>query len=56
MIHSLSPGNNNIKQNIENDIGKIKSWVEENQLKMNNAKTKFIVLGTAGNLRKKHSG
>ena len=48
MIHSFSPDNNNIKQNIENDIGKIKTWMEENQLKMNDAKTEFIVLGTAG--------
>ena len=53
MIHSFSPDNNNIKQNIENDIGKIKTWMEENQLKMNDAKTEFVVLGTAGNLKKK---
>ena len=26
--------------------------MEENQLKMNDARTEFIVLGTAGNLRK----
>ena len=52
MIHSFSPDNKNIKQNIENDIGKIKTWMEENQLKMNNANTEFIVLGTTGNLRK----
>ena len=51
MIHSFSP-DNNIKQNIENDIGKIKTWMEENQLKMNDAKTEFVVLGTASNLRK----
>ena len=42
MIHSLSPDNENIKQNIENDIGKIKTWMEENQLKMDDAKTEFI--------------
>ena len=52
MIHSFSPVNNNIKQNIENDIGKVKTWMEENQLKMNEAKTEFIVFGTAGHLRK----
>ena len=52
MIHLFSPDNNNIKQNIENDIGKMKTWMEENQLKMNDAKTEFIVLGTAGNLKK----
>ena len=51
-IHSFRPDNNSIKQNLENDIGKIKAWMEENQLKMNDAKTKFIVLGTASNLRK----
>ena len=51
MIHSFSPDNNNIK-NIENDIGKVKTWMEENHLKMNDAKTEFIVLGTEGNLRK----
>ena len=52
MIHCFSPDNKNIKQNIENDIGKIKTWMEENQLKMNDAKSKFIVLGTASNLKK----
>ena len=52
MIHCFSPDNKNIKQNIENDIGKIKTWMEENQLKINDAKTEFIVLGTAGNLKK----
>ena len=52
IIHCFSPDNKNIKQNIENDIGKIKTWMEENQLKMNDAKTEFTVLGTAGNLKK----
>ena len=52
MIHCFSQDNKNIKQNIENDIGKIKTWMEENQLKMNDAKTEFIALGTAGNLKK----
>ena len=52
IIHCFSPDNKNIKQNIENDIGKIKTWMEENQLKMNHVKTEFIVLGTAGNLKK----
>ena len=52
IIHSFSPDNNNIKQKIENDIGKIKTWMEESQLKMNDAKTEFIVLGTANNLEK----
>ena len=51
IIHSFNPGNN-IQQETENDIGKIKTWMEENQPKMNNAKTKFIVLGTANNLWK----
>ena len=39
IIHSFSPENNNIKQKKENDIGKIKTWMEQNQLKMNDAKT-----------------
>ena len=52
MIHCFSPDNKNIKQNIKKDIGKIKTWMEENQLKMNDAKTEFIVLGTACNLKK----
>ena len=30
IIHSFSPDNNNIIQKIENDIGKIKIWMEEN--------------------------
>ena len=52
IIHSFSPDNNNIKQKIKNDIGKLKTWMEENHLKMNDAKTEFIVLGTTNNLRK----
>ena len=52
MFHCFSPDNKNIKENIENDIGKIKTWMEENQLKMNDAKTELIVLGTAGNFKK----
>ena len=52
MIHFFSPDNKNIKQNVESDIGEIKTWMEENQLKMNDAKMEFTVLGTAGNLRK----
>ena len=52
IIHSFSKDNNNIKQKIENDIGKIKTWMEEIQLKMNDSKTEFIALGTANNLCK----
>ena len=48
IIHSFNPEDNNINQIIENDIGKIKMWMEDNQLKMNNAKTEFIVTGTSG--------
>ena len=33
MIHCFSPENKNITENIENDISKIKTWMEENQLK-----------------------
>ena len=46
ITHSLSP-DNNIKQIVESDIGKIKTWMEESQLKMNDAKTEFIVKGTS---------
>ena len=52
VIHSFNLDNNNIKQIIENDIEKIKMWMEENQLKMNNAKTEFIVIGTSSSLWK----
>ena len=52
IIHSFSPDNNNIKQKIENYIEKIKIWMEENQPNMNDAKTEFIVIGTANNLQK----
>ena len=52
IVNSFNPDNKKIKQKIENDIGKIKTWMEENQLKMNDAKTEFIVLGTSNNLRK----
>ena len=49
--HSFSPGNN-IKQIIESNTGKIKTWMEESQLKMNDAKTEFIVIGTSSSLWK----
>ena len=52
IIHSFIPDNNNIKQIIESDIRKIKTWMEESQLKMNDAKTEFIVIGTSSSLRK----
>ena len=52
IIYSFNPDNNNRKQKIENDIGKIKTWMEENQLKMNDCKTEFFFLGTSNNLRK----
>ena len=52
IIHSFSPDNNNIKQIIESDIGKTKTWMEENQLKINEAKTEFIVIGTSSSLWK----
>ena len=50
IIHSFSPDNNNIKQITEEDIGKIKTWMEEGQLKMNDGKTEFIVIGTSSSL------
>ena len=52
IIHSFNPNDNNINQIIENDIGKFKMWMEDNQLKMNDAKTEFIVIGTSGSLQK----
>ena len=52
IIHSFNLDDNNINQIIENDIGKIKTWMEDNQLKMNDAKTEFIVIGTSGSLQK----
>ena len=52
IIHSFSPDNNNIKQIKENDIEKIRTWMEENQLKMNDAKSEFIVIGTSNSLQK----
>ena len=52
IIYSFNPDNNNIKQNTENNIGKIKTWKEQNQLKMNDAKTEFIILGTSNNFSK----
>ena len=55
IIHSFSPDNNNIKQIIESDIGKIKTWMEESQLKMNDAKTEFIVIGTSCSLQKNNN-
>ena len=51
VIHSFNL-DNNINQIIENDIEKIKTWMEDNQLKMNDAKTEFIVIGTSSSLRK----
>ena len=52
IVNSFNLDNNKIKQKIENDIRKTKTWLEDNQLKMNDAKTEFIVLGTSHNLRK----
>ena len=52
IIHSFSPDNSYIKQIMENDIEKIRTWMEENQLQMNDAKTEFIVIGTPSSLQK----
>ena len=52
VIHSFSPNNKKIRQHIASNIDKIRNWMEENQLKMNDAKTEFIVIGTARNLKK----
>ena len=52
VIHCFIPNNKNIRQKIASDIDKIRNWMEENQLKMNNVKTEFIVIGTASNLKK----
>ena len=52
IIHAFILENNNIKQKTEYDIRKIKSWMEENHLKMNDAKTEFIIFGTTKNLKK----
>ena len=52
VIHCFSPNNKNIRQNIASNIDKIRNWMEENQLKMNDAKTEFIVIGTASNIKK----
>ena len=51
VIHCFSPNNKNIRQNIASGIDKVRTWMEGNQLKMNDAKTEFIVIGTAGNLK-----
>ena len=52
VIHCFSPNNKNIRQNIASNIDKIRNWMGENQLKMSNAKTEFIVIGTVSNLKK----
>ena len=52
VIHSFNLDNNNIKQIIENDIEKIRMWMEDNHFKMNNAKTEFIVIGSSSSLQK----
>ena len=52
VIHSFNLDNNNIKQIIENDIEKIRMWMEDNHLKMNDAKTEFIVIGSSSSLWK----
>ena len=56
IIHSFSPDNNNIKQIIESDIGKIKTWMEGIQLQINDAKIEFIVIGISSSLQKKYLG
>ena len=53
VIHSFqSEQQQKIRQHIASDIDKIRNWMEENQLKMNDAKTEFIVIGTVSNLKK----
>ena len=53
LVNSFNLDNNKIKQKIGNDIRKnIKTWMEENQLKMNDANAEFIVLGTSHSLKK----
>ena len=52
VIHSFSPNNRNIRRNTASDIDKIRNLMEENQLKMNDAKTEFIVMETVSNLKK----
>ena len=50
--HCFSLNNKNIRQNIASNIDKIRNWMDENQLKMNDAKTEFIVIGTVSNVKK----
>ena len=52
IVNSFNHDTKKIKQKIESDIRKIKTWMEENQLKMKDAKTEFIVSGTLNNLSK----
>ena len=52
VIHCFSLNNKKIRQHIASDIDKIRNWMEENQLKMNDAKTEFIVIGTVSNIKK----
>ena len=52
VIHCLGLNNKKIRQHIASNIDKIRNWMEENQLKMNDAKTEFIFIGTASNLKK----
>ena len=47
IVNSFNPNNNKIKQKIESNIRKIKTWMEEYQFKMNDAMTDFIVIGTS---------
>ena len=52
ILNSFNPNNIHIKQNIEYDIRKIKTWMEESQLKMKDAKTEFIFIGMSHNSKK----
>ena len=52
VIHSFSLNNKKIRQHIAGDIDRIRNWMEENQLKMNDAKTEFNIIGTVSNLKK----
>ena len=47
IVNSFNSDNSSIKEKIEYDIRKIKTWMEVYQFKTNDAKTEFIVLGTS---------
>ena len=55
LINTFHPENTDISLKLVSNISSIKDWMNRNQLKMNDAKTEFIVFGSKTSSAKKWS-